>query len=160
MPTSRQVHALTVLEDILDKYWVAAEIATELTNWRDKMPSSLSKSAKRDQLNRAITALEEGAIGLEQFSDNISPILEAIPGTLDSDIRYTIHLMYKGYRTPRWVKLANLIAAYKASVETIKGLANTSDLDDATKDSIESYLNDVGGVISDMEKVEIPKMFG
>lgn len=160
MPTSRPVRTSRKLEDILDYYEDVGKLAEEMATWRSKVPSSLYNSPKYDQVNTAAGILDDGARGLETFGDNVKPILESVPGALDKEITFIIHLMYKGYQKPRWVRLANPIAAYKAAVLLIRDNMESWLLDEDKLEELRGYLSYVDDVISDLQQVEFPTMYG
>jgi len=160
MPTSRPVQTSSKLGDILDEFVNISELSDEMVEWRDKMPDSLSGSEKYSQVDGAADSLDTGARALEEFGDNIRPILEKVPGILDNEIKYTMHLMYKGYQEPRWVRLANAVAAFEAAVEFIRNSMNSWNLDEEALESLKAELNNADDAISDLQGVEFPPMFG
>jgi hypothetical protein len=160
MPTSRPVKTSDKLGDILDYYTDIGGLATEMEKWASSMPASLQGFEKHGQVGDAATSLDEGARGLEEFSDNVRPILESIPDILDKEVSYTMNLMYKGYRMPRWVRLANPVAAYSAAVSLIKESMESWSLNEDKLDELKEWLNQIDEVISDLQGVEFPTMYG
>ena len=160
MPTSRPVQTSSKLDDILDEFQNISELSEEMVEWRDKIPDSLQGSDKYSRVDDAANLLDDGARALEEFSDNIKPALDGIPGILDTEIKYTMHMMYKGYQEPRWVRLANALAAFEAAAQFITDSVNSWNLGDTELENVKAYLSGADDAISDLQQVEFPSMFG
>lgn len=160
MPTSRPVQTTKKLSEILDEYEEISCLSEEIAEWRDSLPDSLSGSDKYSTLDELANTLDEEARNLEAIGDAIHPILEKVPGVLDKEIQYHKHLMYKGYSEPRWVRLANAVAAYEAAFTFIKDSMESWPLEDSELDELRGNLDNSEDSISELESVEFPSMYG
>lgn len=170
MPTSRPAQTFDKLADILTCYSDIEELKDEMEEWRDNMPESLQSSDKYSQVDEAANTLEGAASTLEEGCDQIKLILEKIPvskdegemSILEMAIHYTEHKMYKGYNTPRWVRLANPCAALEAAMQFIESHMESleKDLPEEQARELDYHKKQVDEALSDLQNVEFPSMFG
>ena len=168
MPTSRPVQTQGKLGDILSWYSDIEELKDEVEEWRDSIPENLQSSDKYSQIDELVDKLGNAARELEDSCNRIETILEEIPkgpggvSVLNTLIRYTEHKMYKGYPTPRWVRLANPCAALGAAMQFIEDYIEEhgESLSKDYVDELQSIVESVNNTLEDIEGVEFPTMFG
>jgi len=160
MPTSRPVRTSHKLSEILDCYSDIEELKDEMEAWRDSIPGNFQSSDKYSQVDDAANALESGYSDLEDACDNIKKILEKFPSILESDISYIEHKMYKGYNMPRWVRLANPVAAIEAAASFLEQAIPAEGMSESDTEELKQYLDRIDGAVSDLNGVEFPSMYG
>jgi len=161
MPTSRPVRISAKLGEILDCYSDVDDLKTEMVEWLDSIPDSLSSSDKASQIEDAANTPELGHSALEDACGTIKSILEKkAPLILERDVSYIEHKMYKGYNMPRWVRLANPVAAIENAASVIEDMLPIEGLDENDIDTIKYSLEEIDDAVSDLNGVEFPSMFG
>lgn len=160
MPTSRPVPTSDKLSEILGYYPDIEELKDEMETWRDNIPENFQSTDKYSQIEDAVSKLESGHSDLEDACDNIKKILEKFPAILEADIPYTENKMYKGYSMPRWVSLANPIAAIEAMANHIEQLIPIEGMSECDTEELKQCLGRIDSAVSDLNEVEFPSMFG
>lgn len=178
MPTSRPIPAQGTLGEILNTYSDIEELKDEMEEWRDNMPEGLQSSDKYSQVGEVADTLGNAASTLEESCNQIWLILEKLPEVprpgiqygvriLDTPIKYTEYKMYKGYSTPRRVRLANPCAALEAAMQFVESLLEVFDKDKDMKElpkglveELEYHKGQIDNALSDLQNVEFPSMFG
>lgn len=156
MPTSRPVRTFDKLSEILVYYSDIRELRDEMEEWRDRIPAL----DKYNQVDNAANTLESGHSDLEDACDNIKKILQKFPSVLETDVPYTEHKMYKGYSKPRWVRLANPVAAIEAAASFLEQAIPAEGMSEHDVEEVKQYLVRIDSAVSDLNKVEFPSMFG
>lgn len=177
MPTNRPVKTSAPLGEILESYTDIEDLAEEMNEWRESIPESLTSSEKYEQVDEATNALEEAAEALSDSCDRVLELLEEasieeqLEGRLDAkatlvsvEVSYTERKMYKGYQEPRWVRLHNFNASVAAALDFLEQESTQERmrkvLSEESMGELSSLINEISGVLSDLEGVEFPSMYG
>jgi hypothetical protein len=68
--------------------------------------------------------------------------------------------MYKGYQEPRWVRLANPVAAIGAMSDFLRRAIPIEDMGELETEELKQYLTRIDGALDELNSVDFPSMFG
>lgn len=137
----------------------------ELQEWRDNLPESLQSGSKADQLDEAISALDDA----DCFNAPDCVTESAEDGDGDScgyvgGLRFTVLVSTKK-RLSRSARRDEACAVLRGAVDAMnEALEAEYDPEDdryeATRDDIESCITDIESLIDNAEGADFPGMYG
>lgn len=159
MPTNRPVRAESTVAEILSLYSDITELGEEMRDWEEHMcGTGLENTDKYGEVSEAADILEDAAPQLEEACEAIKAALGDRLDILESTVPYTELKMYKGYQTPRWIRLSNAVTSLHALISKLQPTAEP-DLDPPLPPELEGLLDDLESVLTDLDAVEFPSMY-
>lgn len=128
------------------------ELKSEMEDWYDSLQSgNFATSEKAERVEETMDQLNEVEYALTDISELFAELFPFFPKIQFEEERRAV--------MPRHIRLSNAIKAFSEIVTTTK-LQNNVWAEAEEQDDIEEGIDELENVISELESVEFPNMFG